>query len=302
MTAKIGVVNADSAFRPEKNIENARFAMSSGESSEYTEVTFYDDELKARAEDEIQTRKTLSELLENDGFYMLYQPQVDIMSGEVCGYEALVRAKGRDMYPGRFIPVAERNGMIWKIGRITTELVLRQIAAWRDAGETLRPVSINFSSMQLSDEGYLDFLKGLMEKYDIPAELVEIEITESVFVGNSGQAVSLFERFKEMGITLLMDDFGTGYSSLGYLTYIPVDVIKLDKSLVDAYLVPGNDQFILHVIRLVHDLGKKIIVEGVETAEQVARLKEFDADVIQGYYYSKPLMPEEAIGFAVRQR
>ena len=98
-------------------------------------------------------------------------------------------------------------------------------------------------------------------------------------------------------MTLLMDDFGTGYSALGYLSYIPVDVIKLDKSLVDTYLVEGQDQFINNVIGLVHDLGKKIIVEGVETADQVRRLAAFGADVIQGYYYSKPLPPDEAIRF-----
>ncbi len=100
-----------------------------------------------------------------------------------------------------------------------------------------------------------------------------------------------------MGIKLLMDDFGTGYSSLGYLTYIPVDVIKLDKSLVDTYLVDGKDSFIKDIIRLMHDLGKEMIIEGVEEEWQYERLKEFEADIIQGYYFSKPLSADEAITF-----
>jgi len=236
-------------------------------------------------------------MLENDGFFMLYQPQVDVMSRRLVGFEALARAKGRDLPPGKFIPVAEKNGLIWKIGRVTTELVVRQIAAWRDAGKALYPISINFSSMQLSDEGYLSFLKALLERYRVPAGLVEIEITESCFVGKTDYAINLFEQFKAMGITLLMDDFGTGYSSLGYLTYLPVDVIKLDKSIVDTYLVPGKDHFIQNVIRLVHDLDKKIIIEGVETRGQARRLRDLGADIIQGYYFSKPIPPENTIDF-----
>ena len=301
LTARVGVANAELEQSPEKNIENARLAMGPGTFFEQSVVNFYGDTLKAHAEEELEIRKALMDMVENDGFYMLYQPQVDVASGEVHGFEALVRAKGRALYPGKFIPVAEINGLIWKIGRITTELVIRQLAAWREQGVALRPVSINFSSIQLGDEGYIAFLEQLMETYAIPADLVEIEITESVFVGKTSQAISLFERLKDMGITLLMDDFGTGYSSLGYLTYIPVDVVKLDKSLVDTYLAPGKDRFVQNVIRLVHDLGKEIIVEGVETREQVDRLKEFGADIIQGYYYSKPLFPDEAISFSTHE-
>ena len=113
-------------------------------------------------------------------------------------------------------------------------------------------------------------------------------------------ADGLFSRFKELGIRLLMDDFGTGYSSLGYLTYIPVDVIKLDKSLVDAYLIEGKDNFIRDVIQLIHDLDKKLVVEGVEEKWQYERLRQFGADTIQGYYFSKPLPADEAIVFEVK--
>ena len=130
----------------------------------------------------------------------------------------------------------------------------------------------------------------------------EIEITEGIFLDRTAQAESLFHRFKELDIRLLMDDFGTGYSSLGYLTYIPVDVIKLDKSLVDSYLVDGKDMFIRDVIQLVHDLDKEMIIEGVEEKWQYERLKEFNADTIQGYYFSKPIPPEEAIVFEVKDQ
>lgn len=138
-------------------------------------------------------------------------------------------------------------------------------------------------------------MKALLHRYRISPEW--IEITESCFVEKADQALGLFDQFKAMGIMLLMDDFGTGYSSLGYLTYLPVDVIKLDKSIVDTYLVPGKDRFVQNVIRLVHDLDKKIIIEGVETGEQVERLRALGADIVQGYYYSRPIPPDNAIAF-----
>ena len=118
-----------------------------------------------------------------------------------------------------------------------------------------------------------------------------------MFLDKTAHAEILMEHFRKVGIRLVMDDFGTGYSALGYLTYIPVETIKLDKSLVNNYLVEGNDSIIRDVINLSHDLGKNMLVEGVETGWQYERLREFGADTIQGYYFSKPLMPKEAITF-----
>ena len=143
-------------------------------------------------------------------------------------------------------------------------------------------------------------VEDLLEKYDIPAKYLEIEITEGLFLDRTSQSENLFKSFKDMGIRLLMDDFGTGYSSLGYLTYIPVDVIKLDKSLVDAYLVDGKDLFIRDVIQLMHDLDKEMIIEGVEEEWQYQRLREFGAETIQGYFFSKPIPADEAISFEVK--
>ncbi|MBQ8093217.1 MAG: EAL domain-containing protein [Clostridia bacterium] len=297
MSAKIGIVNDVQSHTPSQNLEYAEMAMCFGKNTDQTTVKLYDEELKAKAEAERRINQMIQEMLDNDGFYMLYQPQVDIKTHQVVGYEALVRANGKDLSPGQFILIAETNGLIWKIGRVTTELVIRQIAEWRDAGMEIRPVSINFSTMQISDEGYLSFLKELLGRYRVPPEWIEIEITESFFAGRTSETIGLFKHFKDMGISLLMDDFGTGYSSLGYLTYLPVDVIKLDKSIVDTYLIPEKDHFVQNIIHLVHDLDKKIIIEGVENREQAERLKALGADIIQGFYYSRPLPPEAAITF-----
>jgi diguanylate cyclase (GGDEF)-like protein len=297
LTVCIGVSNADGVMSAEERINNAEEAMFVAKQMGLNKTFFYSRELKEKAIEEKIVCKKILDALENDGFFMLYQPKVNAQNLELNGFEALIRMKGAGVGPGQFIPIAEKKGWIWRIGRLTTELVVRQLAAWRDEGHTIYPVSINYSSNQLSDEGYVDFLESLLKKYGIDPKYIEVEITESAFLEQTGQANELFDRLRGLGIRLLMDDFGTGYSSLGYLTYIPVDVIKLDKSLVDNYLIEGKDEFIDDVIRLVHDLNKEMTIEGVEEKWQYLRLKEFGADTIQGYFFSKPLPEDDAIRF-----
>ena len=291
----MGVANVDSELSLEEHVDNAEEAMIVAKSLGHNKTFFYSDELLQKAIKEKHIRNKLMEAFDEDGFYMVYQPKVDAQNLSISGFEALIRMKEPGMYPSQFIPIAEKNGWIWRIGRMTTELVVKQLAKWRDEGHTLYPVSINYSSNQLSDVSYVPFLEGLLKEYNIDPKYVEIEITEGVLLDQSIRANELFKRLQDMGIRLLMDDFGTGYSSLGYLTYIPVDVIKLDKSLVDNYLVEGKDSFINDVIRLVHDLDKQMTIEGVEEEWQYMRLKDFGADTIQGYYFSKPLSADEAI-------
>ena len=297
ISVSIGVSVSDGIQSVEDHVANAEEALLVAKNQEKNKVFFYSKQMQEKAAEDKMIRTILVEALEKKDFYMVYQPKVNAKTLEVSGYEALIRMSRPDVFPGQFIPIAEKNGWIWKIGRITTELVIKQLAAWRDAGCRLVPVSINYSSNQLSDRGYVDFLVELLKKYNIDSQYVEIEITEGVLLDRSTQAREFFERLKALGIRILMDDFGTGYSSLGYLTYIPVDVIKLDKSLVDNYLVEGKDSFIGNVIRLVHDLKKEMTIEGVEESWQYVRLKEFGADTIQGYYFSKPLPANEAIAF-----
>lgn len=301
MSASIGISNSDGQSPPETHIINAEAAMYEAKQRGRNMAFLYADEMKRGVREENQIKAKLLDAFENDGFFMVYQPQIDAKTLEVSGYEALVRMKEPGLYPGQFIPVVEQSGWIARLGRVTTELVIKQLAAWRDDGMTLHPVSVNYSSKQMNDTGYLDFVKDLLTNYDIPSEYLEIEFTEGLFIERTKQAEDLFARFKELGITLLMDDFGTGYSSLGYLTYIPVDIIKLDKSLVDAYLIKEKDSFIHDVIRMMHDLGKRVIIEGVEEEWQFKRLCEFGADAIQGYYFSKPVPPDEAISFRLKK-
>ena len=295
--SSIGVANSGGGQNIENVILNADIAVNHAKQKGKALICFYSEEMKQEVSTESEAKAAIIDASENDGFYMVYQPQIDTARGKITGYESLVRMKNAKISPGVFIPIAESSGWIRKIGRITTEKVIRQIADWRDAGMEMHPVSINFSFGQLSDRQYVKYLKSLLEKYDVPASLVEIEITERITMDNSRRTKDLLDEFTEMGISLHMDDFGTGYSSLGVLKYIPVSHIKIDKSLVDNYLTKDDDSFINDVIRMAHDLGKSVIVEGVETESQYRRLREFKADTIQGYYFSKPLATDDIPAF-----
>ena len=277
---------------------NADSAMAEAKKVGKNKSVFFTTEMREAQ----QTKQEIAKILEKacnreDGFYVLYQPQVDVATGEIHGYEALCRLKTVKIFPGQFIPVAEESGLMAKIGRIVTEQVIKQMAEWKRTGFPLRKVSINYSAAQMADKEYPGYLKSLLDKNGISPSLIEIEITESLFMGNRKLASELANDFRAIGIKLALDDFGTGYSSLSYLTYIPVETIKLDKTLVDAYLQEGKESFIENIINLVHSLNMKLIIEGVEQKWQYEMLKKLKGDIIQGYYFSKPIPAKEVETF-----
>lgn len=297
LSASVGISNSDGSSLPEQHIINAEIAMYEAKERGRNSAFVYADEMQIRLREESRLKNLVLDAFDRNQFYMLYQPKIETGTGKVIGFEALVRAETIAEGPGVFIPVIEKNGWVIRLGRIITEMVVKQLAVWKKQGKSLLPVSINFSSKQVNDVEYVRFLENLLREYDIPSRYLQIEITESLLLEKNIQTDMLFKSLKELGIKILMDDFGTGYSSLGYLIYVPVDEIKLDKSLVDNYLVPEKDSFIGDVIKLVHDINKTIIIEGVEEEWQYKRLCEFKADAVQGYYFSKPLDPESAIAF-----
>ncbi len=300
-TVSIGVVNTDAQTDVETIFAYSDLSLREAKERGKNRSVIYEEQLQEKVLVVNQTRSILQSVIENRDFYMLYQPKVDVQTKELVGFEALIRIKDRDLSPAFFIPIAEESGLIGQIGRITTEMVIRQLALWRDEGKKLYPVSVNYSSNQINDTGYIDFIRTQLEKYAVDPKYFEIEITEGLFMDNNYQSEQLFKQFRKLGIKLLMDDFGTGYSSLSYLTYIPVDVLKLDRSLVINYLVEGKDAFIRDIVGLAHDLGKQMIIEGVEYEWQYNKLKEFGADVIQGFYFSRPISADEAADWTVKE-
>ena len=291
--SSIGVATTEDISEEDNDIVAfADFALYSAKKSGRNAVSFFDSKMN----DEIKKEKKLVEIVEracqNDGFTVLYQPQMNAQTGQIHGYEALVRLKDSYVSPADFIPIAEKNGFIGKIGRIVTKKVVQQIVQWRNDGLPLYTVSINYSSGQMGDVEYVQYLHNLLVENKINPQLIKIEITESLCMKNTRQAMHLFDSFSQIGVKLALDDFGTGFSSLSYLTYLPVDTVKIDKTMTDTYLIDGKDDFIENIISLVHSLGMKLTAEGVEQQWQYDKLKEFQCDSIQGYYFSRPITGE----------
>ena len=223
---------------------------------------------------------------------MVYQPQIDCKTKKIVGFESLMRIHNDACYPDQFIPVAEQYGFITKLGKIAVEQVIRQLARWREEGKELRPISINFSSYQIYDDDFVEFLLYQLNRFAIPHEYVVLEITESILFEESKQTKSVFKKLVEAGIQLHLDDFGTGYSSFSYLPYIPLNTVKMDKSIIDNFLL-NNGDVVRNLISIIHDLGKVVIVEGVEEEWQYEKLLDYNCDMIQGYLFGGPLQAGE---------
>lgn len=235
----------------------------------------------------------LRDAISNNGFKLVYQPKVDTRTGKIVGYEALLRLKEHAIPPSDFIPVAENNGLITAIGRLVTENVIRQLKEWKTLGLDIKPVSVNYSANQLNDVGYITFIQEQMSKHGIDTAYLEIEITENIFLENKQITLAFLKQLKEMGIKISIDDFGTGYSSLNYLTFLPADFIKLERSINLRFLERTNDKVMDSLISLVHSLGLTVVAEGIETYDQVIALKKAGCDLIQGYYFSKPVEADQ---------
>ncbi len=248
----------------------------------------------------IQTRMNAA-LLESS-FTQYYQPQFDIQTGKLRGFEALIRWDDEELgsiSPSAFIPLAEETGLIIPIGRWVLKSAITTLKTWQEKYNFTGIMSVNVSPIQLRSDNFISELDELIEQYKIKPELLEIEITEGVMINNMNDAIDKLRKIKAMGLRVSLDDFGTGYSSLSYLTFLPAQKVKIDKSLVDNYLVDGKETFIENIVHLVHDLGMKLTVEGVEQKWQYDKLSKMGCDFVQGYFFSKPMLPNLVPDFSV---
>jgi EAL domain-containing protein (putative c-di-GMP-specific phosphodiesterase class I) len=213
--------------------------------------------------------------------------------------EALVRwvhPKEGMISPARFIPLFERNGFIVRLDHYVWEEVCRLLAEERDKLGRVVPVSVNVSRLDFYDENLLEFFMGLMKKYDLEPWMIKLEVTESAYTDNPQQIMTMMRRFQDAGFKFLMDDFGSGYSSLSMLRNLPVDILKIDMKFVQEIVTSFRAAKIMeHMVQLAHDIHMEVVIEGVETKEQVEFLQEIGCDEIQGYYFSKPMSKDEYI-------
>ena len=231
--------------------------------------------------------------LNENQFAIFLQPVYNIVKNSIESAEALVRwfhpANGM-ISPGKFIPVFERNGFIVKVDRFVWEEVCKFINNQREETGDVLPISVNVSRLNFYNLDLLEFLLGLLEKYDLEPWMLKLEITESTYMDNSHQLMSIIRVFREEGFPVLMDDFGSGYSSLNMLKNLPVDVLKVDMAFVRELEESERAYMILKfIMNLAHNLGMDVVVEGVETQKQLDYLVNLGADKIQGYFFSRPL-------------
>jgi len=257
---------------------------------------FFREDLEVVAQERNLQLAELRDALANDQMVLHYQPKIDFASHVISGAEALVRwqhpTRGL-VFPDDFIPLAEKSGLIKLLTAVVLRKALAQCAAWRAAGNALT-MAVNISAINLQDEGFPGRVAELLREQGAEASWLELEVTESAIMTNPVLAIANIKALSEMGAQISIDDFGTGYSSMTYLKKLLVAKIKIDKSFVMEMATDKSDAVIVRsTIDLGHNLGLKVVAEGVEDAESWAKLKELGCDAAQGYYMSRPLSPEK---------
>jgi diguanylate cyclase (GGDEF)-like protein len=264
---------------------------------------FFEEAMNREAQQRFLLDRELRQALEASQFVLYYQPQLDLATNRVVGAEALLRwqhpTRGL-VAPGPFIGFAEETGLIEKIGEWALHEACRQFMRWRADGVPLDHVSVNVSPRQFRGRDFVETVARALDDTGMPPERLRLEITENVLVDDSGQADATLSRLRVLGTPLELDDFGTGYSSLAYLQRLPVETIKLDRSFIIGIADNDNARAIAHAaIDMVHALKKNIVAEGVETHEQLALLRRWGCDAIQGFLLSRPV-PADQFADAVR--
>ena len=245
----------------------------------------YDDKMEEKMIKEHDIEMIMEEGIEKQEFKVFYQPKINTKTGKVDGAEALVRWEREDKLipPNEFIPIFEKNKFIIKLDKYIFEKVCEDIKDWKDRFNRKIKVSVNISKEHLLQEEFIEEYLKIASKKNVEPEEIELEITESAMVDEDFDMFNIFKKIKETGFKISIDDSGTGYSSLSMLQNMPIDVIKIDKSFI-------NQAQILEVImKLAKNMNLETVAEGVETSEQVQRLKGLEVDLLQGYYYSRPL-------------
>lgn len=290
----------DDGLTPEELIKNADSAMQESRKEEFNTFSFYEPTMNESVVEQFQILSDLRKSIERKELKMVYQPQVDSGLSRTVGAEALIRWDNKErgsVAPSKFIPLAEKKGIITPIGEWVLRNSYTQYKIWEENNIKDTTMSINISGAQFHDKRLLPLIKNIFYN-KVDTTMIEFEITESAFVDDIDVALKIMHSLKDMGFKLAIDDFGTGFSSLGYLKKFPIDKLKIDKSFVDHILTdPGDVAIVKTIVTLARYLDLKVIAEGVETIEQKNLIQNLGCSLIQGFYYSKPLDSSDFINF-----
>ena len=278
-------------------LQNADGALYLAKNKGRNNAQFCTAEMNVKALERLTLENDLRQALNRRELILHYQPRVDMISGEITGMESLVRWQHPVhglLYPTQFIPIAEESGLIVPLGAWVLRTACEQNKVWQRAG--LKPVNIavNLSARQFRQQDLVELISQTLKETELSPSYLELELTESMVMQHVEAAISTLDQFKKIGVKISIDDFGIGYSSLNYLKHFPIEFLKIDQSFVRDVTTNRDDAAIAKIIiSMAHDLGLKVIAEGVETEGQKSFLRSHNCDEIQGYFYSMPVSADE---------
>ncbi|MBF0218958.1 MAG: EAL domain-containing protein [Gammaproteobacteria bacterium] len=298
LAASIGVsIYPEDGKEIEKLLQRARIAMRHVKTDGGSNFRFFASEMNQQARQRIEMENRLRHALEQQEFVLYYQAKVDSSNNKIVGAEALIRwndpQKGL-IPPGQFIPIAEESGLIGRIGLWVLHEACRQNREWLDAGLEIVKISVNVAAPQFRDMQLVEKVSAVLEESAIPPQMLELEITESLLMGDIENTIHKLQQLRDIGLSISIDDFGTGYSSLSYLSRFPITTLKIDRAFIQDVTINHNRAEITRaIIALSQGLNLSIIAEGVENIAHTNFLREHGCNIIQGFYFSRPVAPAE---------
>ncbi len=297
-TCSIGIsIFPDDGSEVSSILTTADMALYYSKQNDRNNYNFYANELNQITKKRYQVEEGIRNALENDLFHLNFQPQVDAVTESIVGFETLLRWIDPELgfvSPGDFIPIAEETELIIDIDKWVLLNACTQWVEWNKKGKKPVMMAINISGRQFKQDDFIEYIETILQRTGMPAEWLEIELTEGLLMEGVDDTISRLNALKKLGITISLDDFGTGYSSLRYLQQFPINILKIDKSFVDG--LPDNSDnvaFTRTILSLAEHLNLKVVAEGVEDEKQHEFLRKYNCQIIQGYYFSRPLPPEE---------
>lgn len=304
-SASIGIVMMDARYeRSTDLLRDADVALYRAKEDGRSRYQVFDQEMHGTVSAQLRLESDLSHAIERDELMLHYQPIIESATLKVVGFEALVRWRHPELgivSPVEFIPIAEESGMIHPIGRWVVEQACRQLAVWNRGGMPTLTIGVNLSARQLVQPDLASEIERAAHDAGIDLRRLKVEITESAMMPNDPAIQQTLTRLRDLGVAISLDDFGTGYSCLSYLHDFPVTTLKIDRSFVSRIgMTTERPEIVRAIVSLAHNLGMDVIAEGVETVEQLDRLRQLECEYVQGFYFSQPLDAEAATAFLAR--
>ena len=297
VTPSIGIaIFPHDGVDPDTLVRNADTAMYVAKAEGRACYRFYDEDMNSRAVEQLKMEEELRNALRNQELELRYQPQIDTATGEVVSMEALVRWKHPErgmVSPLEFIPVAERTGQIIELGEWVMGEVSRHCRYWDSLGIKPFRICVNISPLQFNQPDLTEWISNFLKRSNLEPERLELELTESAIMTDAKTNIAKLRALKALGLQLAVDDFGTGYSSLSYLKRFPIDTLKIDQSFVADLNSPDGAAIVDAIIALAKTLNLRVIAEGIEDEYQLSYLVARECDLLQGFYFARPIYPED---------